>query len=100
MRSFLKKEFTDVNEFFRNERNAEIGHYGQALINQFSSSNTGQLVNHVDPFHRFAQSLLRRAGILFWVMNIQKMYGVRDRLIANISPIHQAVNFWKDYNSS
>ena len=26
-----KTEFTFVNEFFRNKRNAEIGHYGQTL---------------------------------------------------------------------
>jgi hypothetical protein len=26
-------EFTFVNEFFRNKRNAEIGHYGQILFN-------------------------------------------------------------------
>ena len=31
LRSFLKTEFTYVNEFFRNKRNAEIGLYGQTL---------------------------------------------------------------------
>jgi len=34
LRSFLKTEFTFVNEFFRNKHNAEIGLYGQTLIKE------------------------------------------------------------------
>ena len=34
LHSFLKTEFAFVNEFFRNKRNAEIGHYGQTLIKE------------------------------------------------------------------